>query len=407
MPIGSNVRAKYAREKTIFFRHEGAVNRDVYLRVNPQALRIQQGNKGSVVDTLGGYFREVMFSADPQHNGLLLPDLTIECETGAGYREELQRLEWIWRHHADPKPDGSPADTYLMDFADGSMSVGGANAVLGGGKILTDAERGGPYKAAMGNDRGIPRATVAQAQKEAYSLISSLPRQSGVVSGDSKIQFSPRCFKIEILNFSWDESVQDPFRVRFNFRCKVLRDEFWTIEGNDLTGQPMYSLGDSSGLADAAMAAMGGAAPSAPLNVAAQTANIQATNTQFGLPESITSQVGPLLQRVQGMAGLGQNRVAQKALGLGQSAFGLNQPTSPRGTPQDLNRINAILTDLILNLPEIAGVRVATTVQVGDWAIPIPELPSPLAQLNLASLSTFGPTVAAANGDRSESASWR
>jgi len=111
-------RARWARPNHIFLRHVGVKTKDIYFRVNPQAIRVQQGGKSSVVDTLGGYFREVMYSEDPQYRGLMLADLTLECETGAGYRRELKRLEWVWRNHGALKEDGSPADTYLMDMCD-------------------------------------------------------------------------------------------------------------------------------------------------------------------------------------------------------------------------------------------------------------------------------------------------
>ncbi|MDA0268060.1 MAG: hypothetical protein O3A14_14155, partial [Cyanobacteria bacterium] len=148
--------------------------------------------------------------------------------------------------------------------------------------------------------------------------------------------------------------------------------------------------------------------PSAPLNVAAQVANIQATNTQFGLPASISTQVEPILGKVLNLSGLGQNRVAQKALEIGQSAFGLTQPTYASGTQQDRRDLNALLTQVITSLPEILGIEGGTTVQVGEWSIPVPPQVSQLAQINLGELSFFQPTVDAVTGagDRFESEAW-
>lgn len=154
----------------MFFRHEGAIDTDVYFRINPTAIRFRQGNKGSVNDTMGGYWREVMSCPDPQYQGLLLPDLTIEGDTGIAHRRELKAIDWIWRHHGDKKADGSPADTYYFDFIEN-----------------------GPFQ--------------------------------------SVARDCPRAYLIEILNFAWDDTVDDTYRVRFVFQCKILRDLFWEVEG--------------------------------------------------------------------------------------------------------------------------------------------------------------------------------
>jgi hypothetical protein len=419
--------AKYSSKgaaKSIFIRHHGAIRKDIHFRVNPQALRVQQGNKGSVVDTLGGYFREVMYSEDPQHSGLLLPDLTIECETGAGYREELKKFEWVWRHHGDAKGDGTPADTYLMDFADpdtqwfdGALSSGGL--VSGGGLS-------GPYRGHQNTvtDVSVLKGTVptqARIHEQAFSLPGLFNRtmRSGMGQSEGTSRFTPRVFKIELLNFAWDETVQDPYRIRFNFRCKILRDMLWRVEQRGASGKTMFSLGDIGGvlggnLGDGASGwGMGGGGdrlppPSPPLNVAAQVANIQTTNSQFGLPASISTQVEPLLGKVLNLAGLGENRVATKALAIGQSAFGLTQPTYPSGTEQDRRDLNALLTELIKELPEILGVEGGTTIQVGEWSVPIPDEVSELANINLGELSFHQPTVDAITetGDRFESEAW-
>jgi hypothetical protein len=151
-------------------RHQGAINTDIYFRINPTAVRVRQGNKGSVNDTLGGYWREVMSCPDPQYQGLLLPELTIEADTGIAHRRELKTIDWIWRHHADKKADGSPADTYYFDFVED-----------------------GPFQ--------------------------------------SVARDCPRAYLIEIMNFAWDDTVEDSYRIRFVFQCKILRDLFWEVEG--------------------------------------------------------------------------------------------------------------------------------------------------------------------------------
>lgn len=423
--------AKYSskRSKTIFLRHHGAIRKDVYFRVNPQALRVQQGNKGSVVDTLGGYFREIMYADDPQHSGLLLPDLTIECETGAGYRKELQKLEWVWRHHGDPKGDGSPADTYLMDFADedteffdGAKSpLGGAMGALGGMSMAAGPyrQKGSPKNLSALQGKIPPQARM---HEQAFALPGAIAKtmKSGMGQSEGDSRFTPRVFKIEILNFAWDETVQDPYRIRFNFRCKVLRDMLWRVEERGASGKTMFSLGDVGSVLGGKLGDGGGGwgmggggdrlpAAKTPLNVAAQVATIQQTNTQFGLPASISTQVEPILNRVLGLSGLGQNRVAQKALELGRSAFGMTQPTYPSGTEGDRRDLNALLTDLIRDLPEILGVQGGTTIQVGEWTVPIPPQLSNLAQINLGELSFFEPTAQAVTGtgDRFESEAWQ
>ncbi|MCD8487900.1 MAG: hypothetical protein LRZ84_14480 [Desertifilum sp.] len=161
--------ARKTRSETVFFRYDGAERKDVYLRINPIAVRYQQGSKGGVTDTLGGYFRETFSSKDPQYSGLLLPDLTLECSTGIAYRNELKKIEWIWAHHGDRKPDGSPVDLYFFDF----------NEV-------------GPYQD---------------------------------VTRDA-----PMAYLIELLNFAWDESVNSPYEIKFSMRCKILRSVFAELD---------------------------------------------------------------------------------------------------------------------------------------------------------------------------------
>lgn len=169
--------ARQGRSQNCFLRHEGAERRDVYFRINPIAIRFQQGKKGSVTETLGGYFREVMSSKDAQYN-LQLADLTIEATTGIAYRKELETIAWIWRHSSDRKKDGSPADTYFYDQID-------------------DA----PYQ-------GIARS-------------------------------GKRAWLIEIANFAWDDTTQSPYEIKFSMRCKVLRDLFWGV--GDVTGNPEFA----------------------------------------------------------------------------------------------------------------------------------------------------------------------
>ncbi len=158
------------RSQQVFFRHDGAIQRDLYLRINPTAIRFQQGRKGSVTETLGGYFREVFYSKNPQQNGLLLADLTIEATTGVAYRKELKTLDWIWRHSKDRKKDGTPADTYFFDNTQKA-----------------------PYK--------------------------------GIVRSGSW------AWLIDLENFAWDETAQSPDEIRITFRCKILRDLFWELDG--------------------------------------------------------------------------------------------------------------------------------------------------------------------------------
>lgn len=149
------------------------------------AIRVQQGSKSSVVDTLGGYFRDVMYSEDPQYNGLLLPDVTLEGTTGAAYRAELEQIRWIFQHSGDRKPDNSPADTYFFELSQ------------------------------LGAYQDVVRAS--------SSAIGWL---------------------IHIQNFGYDDTVSNAFEIKFSFRCKLLRDVY-----GGLPPQPpvdFYSLPDVS-----------------------------------------------------------------------------------------------------------------------------------------------------------------
>lgn len=160
---------RQTRSETVFFRHEGKERKDIYLRINPSAIRWQQGRKGGVTETLGGYFREIMYSSDPQYNGLMLPDFTIEATTGVAFRKELKTIDWIWRHSGDRKADETPADTYFFDLIENGAHQG----------IERDAQR---------------------------------------------------AYLIEISNFAWDDTTQNPYEIRFSMRCKILRDLFWDLD---------------------------------------------------------------------------------------------------------------------------------------------------------------------------------
>lgn len=172
--------ARSIRSTTCFFRHEGAERRDVFLRIKPTALRFSQAKKGATVDTLGGYFREVLRSADPERNGLLLPELTIEATTGVAYRAELRTIQWIWRNSSavDPKTN-KPADVYFFDT-------------------------------------------------------TQTPDYSGVKRSG---QYG---FLIDIQNFAFDDSVNKRNEIPFTLRCKVLKDLFFKVEAPvDVKPQPL------------------------------------------------------------------------------------------------------------------------------------------------------------------------
>lgn len=389
---GPSGRARWARPNHIFIRHEGATRKDVYFRVNPQAIRVQQGNKGSVVDTLGGYFREVMYSEDPQHNGLLLPDLTIECDTGAGYRAELQKLEWIWRNHGTPKDDGSPADTYFMDMAD-------EDTIFGDGPTVP---KGSPGSKALSGTSLFPQGTEVTAplapgveQTAFLSRIIKLPK--GMKSPAAKTlggsRFVPRCFKIEILNFSWDETVQDPYRIRFNMRCKILKDMFWDVDqgwggkGNlfDLGSIPSGGL-KAPGVNKAAIIDQAfSRTTDFPLNPAAQVAMI--TRSLGFLPPSIGDRVNPILNQVLQATGLGQNQVLTAVLNQGQSVY---SPTYGQriywrsefsGKPQ-LQQTQAQLSSVFDFLPTAIRGPVGTVLNATGWQPPqLPPIVNSIGQL--------------------------
>lgn len=397
--------AKYSsrRSTTIFIKHHGAVQKSVYFRVNPQALRVQQGNKGSVVDTLGGYFREVLYSKDPQHNGLMLPDLTIECDTGAGYREELKKFEWIWRHHGDRKADGTPADTFLMDFADDTVGWQDGAVAAGGMPRM-----GGHVHGAKGNDLAPPIGDIGRTHGAAYTLKGLLSGQArgtmqeALIRNNRGSRFLPRVFKIEILNFAWDETVQDPFRIRFNFRCKILRDMLWKVEPQERTGRTMFALAQSTGdwqngqVAPFGDAATGGGSMAGvgsqeyPLNLPAHASATRGTlNSLSGAVPQLTQPADDSLGAVLGQAGLGQNRVADKIFDLGRSVFSVNQPIYPQGDPQGLGNVNTTLSDIIRNLPQIVTSGPQTILQSPGWIAPqIPSL-SDLVNFGLPDLSFF------------------
>ncbi len=388
---GPSGRARWARPNHIFIRHEGATRRDVYFRVNPQAIRVQQGSKGSAVDTLGGYFREVMYSEDPQHNGLLLPDLTIECDTGAGYRAELQKLEWIWKNHGTPKSDGAPADTYFMDMADEDTMFGDGPTIgkgsLGAKTLL------GTNLFPQGTEINVPTRPGVE-QTAFLSRIIKLPK--GMKSPAAKTmggsRFVPRCFKIEILNFSWDETVQDPYRIRFNMRCKILKDMFWQVDQGWGGAGTLFDLGaiptgglktpgfNKADIIDQAFKRTS----DFPLNPAGQVAMI--SRTLGFLPGNIGGRVQPILDQVLQATGLGQNQVMTTVQNQGQSVF---NPTYGQriywrsefsGKPQ-LAQVNTQIDSVLRFLPTSIREPVATVLNATGWQPPqIPQI-SPIVNL--------------------------
>ncbi len=384
-------RARWARPNHIFLRHVGATTKDVYFRVNPQAIRVQQGGKSSVVDTLGGYFREVMYSEDPQHNGLLLPDLTIECETGAGYRKELQRLEWIWRNHGTPKSDGSPADTYLMDMAD-------EDTIWSDGALGLDAAKDKTYGSKLPQGTSLATPTPIGITQDMLKKITVLKKQYKTTAAKTmgSSRFMPRAFKIAILNFSWDESVQDPYRIRFNFRCKILRDLFWVVDGKnfraDDAGGLVIDLGElgNGGVISQAAIAKGpignkGFVKTAdfPLNPGAAVAMINRT-LQF-LPGNISGQVQPILSTVLQATGLGQNQTYNTIQAQGSSVY--DPKNSQRlywrsefsGGPQ-VAQTQQSITTLLQALPEsIKAPLTQTRIQIGGWSPGTVDILSPLS----------------------------
>jgi hypothetical protein len=359
--------------------------------VNPQAIRVQQGSKGSAVDTLGGYFREVMYSEDPQHNGLLLPDLTIECDTGAGYRAELQKLEWIWKNHGTPKSDGAPADTYFMDMADEDTMFGDGPTIgkgsLGAKTLL------GTNLFPQGTEINVPTRPGVE-QTAFLSRIIKLPK--GMKSPAAKTmggsRFVPRCFKIEILNFSWDETVQDPYRIRFNMRCKILKDMFWQVDQGWGGAGTLFDLGaiptgglktpgfNKADIIDQAFKRTS----DFPLNPAGQVAMI--SRTLGFLPGNIGGRVQPILDQVLQATGLGQNQVMTTVQNQGQSVF---NPTYGQriywrsefsGKPQ-LAQVNTQIDSVLRFLPTSIREPVATVLNATGWQPPqIPQI-SPIVNL--------------------------
>ena len=174
--------ARTTRSPNVFFRYQGKERKDVFFRINPQAIRYQQGTKAQATETLGGYFLDRIYSKDPQY-GHTLADLTIEGTTGIAYRKELEAMQWIWEHSVERKPDGSPVDIYF------------------------------------------------------YDLIEFQPHQQVVRAGT-------RAFLILINNFAWDDTSQNPFEIRFSFRAKILRNLFYGLGDKKPTKSNVPSLSE-------------------------------------------------------------------------------------------------------------------------------------------------------------------
>lgn len=256
---------RQGRVQDVYFRHEGKTDVDLYWRIRPQAIRFQQANKGSVTDTLGGYFREVLYSEEEQFNGLLLPDLTIEGETGVAYRKELNTINWIWQHHADLKEDNTPADTWFYDLSDyysGNSGGGIASAIQAGidGIELFDSfsvqDALDVAQAVQGINFSNPLSMFQSGDLsgldpylDTYNAITNIlnERDSIIPLGRQKVQtHAPRAYKIEIMSFSWDDSVSDPMRIRFAFRCKILQDLYWTVNAYQTPDEKLKSINDFS-----------------------------------------------------------------------------------------------------------------------------------------------------------------
>jgi hypothetical protein len=248
---------RQGRVNDVYFRHEGKTDRDLYWRIRPQAIRFQQANKGSVTDTLGGYFREVMYAGEEQYNGLLLPELSIEGETGVAYRRELNTINWIWQHHADSKEDGTPADTWFYDLSDyyQGNSGGALSSAIESGSI-DGLDLGGLELGSNSNFSELDgfggifdnlNFGGVQQYAESYDSVTNLlnERSDTIAPKNKKVEsYAPRAYKIEILSFSWDDSVSDPMRMRFAFRCKILYDLYWDINAVPTAEEKLKSISD-------------------------------------------------------------------------------------------------------------------------------------------------------------------
>lgn len=404
MPYSAANRAPYSRSNHIFFRHIGAERRDVYFRVNPQAIRVQQANKGSVVDTLGGYFREVMFAEDKQHNGLLLPDLTIECDTGAGYRKELKNLEWIWRNHATPQADGTPARTLFMDMVDEDTlwHDGGTAAPdpWSNGAVRSGAPEPPPNPA---NSMAAARQLIPQGALDFKTAISKTMRGT---------RFVPRMFQIEILAFAWDESVQDPYRIRFNFRCKILRDLFFSLDTPEETsGRVVQPLSDTwsdggvvgGGSGNTMAAAVKGSQyplnPGAHISLAARSANLLED-------PKVTAAVNPIFSSILQATGLGQNQVLNTILDAGRSVFNSSAATDQRlswrsefsNVGQLESTRSGIAGALATLAGDIAAPLIQTYPQVGAWVAPAASIISTAVAALSVEETTIPPITKPAKG---------
>ncbi|MBT9159781.1 MAG: hypothetical protein DDT26_01046 [Dehalococcoidia bacterium] len=163
--------ARLGYSETVFIRYDAGSPEDIHLRIRPQAVRWQQNGKGGTADTLGGWYREILHSDNPQYSGLTLADLTVQAETGLTYRAELQRLLNVWQRRGVPKADGSPADYYFFDLTE------------------------------VGDWNGLARD-------------------------------QPRGYLVDILGFAYDDTVSSYGTIGFTLRMKILEDLFF-LEGGE------------------------------------------------------------------------------------------------------------------------------------------------------------------------------
>lgn len=153
----------------VYFKIEGDQPETVYFQIKPSAIRFQQSQKGSSTNTLGGYYRELLYSDDPQYSGLQLASLTVEATSGVRYRKELLRIDQVRRAQGIPKIDGKLADIYFYDL----ITIGDWNGI----------------------------------QRDAS-----------------------RIYLVNIDRFSFDDTIQSPNEIKYSFAFTILRDMTWAID---------------------------------------------------------------------------------------------------------------------------------------------------------------------------------
>lgn len=218
----------------------------VFWRINPQTFRWQQGNKGSVRDTLDGFHLERIQASNPEYSAKTLPTLIVAGTTGVAFRREVETMQFVFDHREERKPDGSPVDINFFDFG-GTDDENFLNVPVVSSLGFVNFDFGNPAalfrlpSLSEIQDAAVARFgadLTAAAREISPDLVPIIQRLGigrtplGTHRNTQQVyngveRYADRGYQVEIENFSYDESVNAQNEIKFQFQLRVLRNIYY------------------------------------------------------------------------------------------------------------------------------------------------------------------------------------